>query len=114
VVAAPTPAASTALSATPTTPEREADPAARAPSNLSGVCDPTLQTEIDAALRGQADVGKTIADLEPRLWALSTVLPIMQDTTVVAAGNGVRGASLSGAIEAGPFADAGGWTRSAS
>lgn len=38
-----------------------ADAAKKSPSNLSGVCDPTLQPGIDAALRG-VDVGKVIGD----------------------------------------------------
>ena len=43
--------------------------------------------------------------------ALATVLPIMQDATVVAAGPEVDGVALSGAIQVGIFADAAGWSR---
>ncbi|GAA5042390.1 ABC transporter family substrate-binding protein [Nocardia callitridis] len=85
-----------------------AEAAKRAPSNLSGVCDPALQPAIDEALRGQ-DVGRVIADLEPKLWDLSTVLPIVQDNVVAASGPRVDGASLSGAIQVGIFGDAANW-----
>lgn len=81
------------------------------PSNLSGVCDPLLQPMIDAALRGEGDVGRTIADAEPKLWELATVLPISQDSTIVAAGPGVAGVSLGGAVQGGPLSDAGFWSR---
>ncbi|MGW2664309.1 ABC transporter family substrate-binding protein [Nocardia tengchongensis] len=87
-----------------------ADGAKKSPSNLSGVCDPGLQPGIDAALRG-IDPGKVIAETEPRLWELATVLPIVQDTQVAAAGPRVDGASLSGAIQTGIFADAANWRR---
>ncbi|MFC9893865.1 ABC transporter family substrate-binding protein [Nocardia sp. NPDC127579] len=82
----------------------------RAPSNLSGICDPGLQPSIDAALRG-IDVGRTLAEAEPRLWALSSVLPIAQDNLVAASGPRVDGASLSGAIQVGIFGSAAMWRR---
>ena len=84
--------------------------ARRAPSNLSGVCDPALQPGIDGALRG-IDVGRTLADAEPSLWNLATVLPIVQDNVVAASGPWVDGASLSGAIQVGIFGDAAMWRR---
>ncbi|WP_445253811.1 ABC transporter family substrate-binding protein [Nocardia sp. XZ_19_385] len=82
----------------------------RAPSNLSGVCDQALQPSIDAALRG-IDVPQVLAEAEPALWNLSTVLPIVQDNVVAAAGPRVDGASLSGAIQVGIFGDAAMWRR---
>ncbi len=87
-----------------------AEAARNAPANLSGVCDPTLQPAIDAALRG-VDTPRVIADAEPRLWELATVLPIVQDTQVAASGPRVDGASLSGAIQTGIFGDAANWRR---
>lgn len=87
-----------------------ADAAKKSPSNLSGICDPTLQPAIDAALRG-FDTPKVIAEAEPRLWDLATVLPIVQDTQVAAAGPRVDGASLSGSVQVGVFADAANWRR---
>ncbi|MFJ4652393.1 ABC transporter family substrate-binding protein [Nocardia sp. NPDC088792] len=86
------------------------DGAKKAPSNLSGVCDPTLQPEIDQALKG-IDVPKAIGDAEPKLWEMATALPIMQDTQVAAAGPRVDGASLSGAVQTGIFGDAANWRR---
>ncbi|MEV6431245.1 ABC transporter family substrate-binding protein [Nocardia sp. NPDC051463] len=81
-----------------------------APSNLSGVCDPELQPAIDEALRG-IEVGRVLADAEPKLWGLATVLPIVQDNVVAASGPRVDGASLSGAIQVGIFGDAAMWRR---
>jgi ABC-type transport system substrate-binding protein len=93
------------------TPPGEGSSALTAPSNLSGVCDPVLQPAIDAALRGEGDVATVIATAEPALWQMAAVLPVIQDTTVVAAGPGVAGVSLTGPIQTGIFADAAGWTR---
>jgi len=42
--------------------------------------------------------------VEPRLWNMSTVLPIVQDTTIVAAGPSVQNVSLSGAVPVGSSA----------
>ncbi|MFZ4374646.1 MAG: ABC transporter family substrate-binding protein, partial [Mycobacterium sp.] len=61
-------------------------PLVRAPSNLTGICDRNIQPLIDGALDGSRDINGVIAAVEPRLWAMATVLPIMQDTTIVAAG----------------------------
>ncbi|WP_036527988.1 ABC transporter family substrate-binding protein [Nocardia sp. CNY236] len=85
-----------------------AEAARRAPSNVSGVCDPALQPAIDAALHG-VDVGRVLADAEPMLWAMATVLPIVQDNVVAVAGPQVDGASLSGAVHVGIFGDASMW-----
>ncbi|WUI68070.1 ABC transporter family substrate-binding protein [Nocardia sp. NBC_00403] len=87
-----------------------AEAAKKAPSNVSGVCDPTLQPAIDEALRG-IEVGRVLADAEPKLWGLATVLPIVQDNVVAASGPRVDGASLSGAIQVGIFGDAAMWRR---
>lgn len=82
---------------------------ASVPSNLTGICDPTLQPTIDAALTGSEDIDDVISEVEPRLWSMATVLPIIQDTTVVAAGPQVRNVSLSGAVPVGIVGDAGRW-----
>ncbi|WP_278263650.1 ABC transporter family substrate-binding protein [Nocardia sp. AG03] len=82
----------------------------KAPSNIGGVCDPGLQPAIDEALRG-IEVGRTLAEAEPRLWELWTVLPIVQDNVVAAAGPRVDGVSLSGAIQIGVFGDTAQWRR---
>nr|WP_083576449.1 ABC transporter family substrate-binding protein [Rhodococcus maanshanensis] len=108
--AVPAPAPSGTDESTDAEPDVVPDPLA--PSNLSGLCDPALQVGIDEALRGTADIGHVIAQAEPKLWDLAAVLPVLQDTTVVAAGPGVQGVSLTGAIQVGIFADAAGWSRS--
>ncbi|MGW6378903.1 ABC transporter family substrate-binding protein [Rhodococcus sp. NPDC055112] len=108
--ASPSPPPSGAGESTDVEPDVVPDPLA--PSNLSGLCDPALQAGIDEALRGTADVGHVIAQAEPKLWDLAAVLPVLQDMTVVAAGPGVQGVSLTGAIQVGIFADAAGWSRS--
>jgi len=81
----------------------------RAPSNLTGICDRSLQPRIDGALDGSLNVNDVLAGVESRLWAMATVLPIMQDTTIVAAGPSVRNVSLSGAVPVGIVGDAGSW-----
>ncbi len=108
----PPPAPPIGQAATETTPEApEGEPNPAAPSNVSGVCDPSLQQPIDDALRGIGDVGQVIAQAEPRLWELAVVLPVLQDTTIVAAGPDVEGVSLTGAIQVGIFGDAANWSR---
>lgn len=103
-------------SATPTStppPSRPADPNAlvEAPSNLTGICDRSIQSNIDAALNGTKNINDVITAVEPRLWNMSTVLPILQDTTIVAAGPSVQNVSLSGAVPVGIVGDAGQWTK---
>jgi hypothetical protein len=83
----------------------------QAPSNLTGICDRSIQPRIDAALRGTEEIGDVIDAVEPKLWNLSTVLPILQDTTIVAAGPRVAGVSLTGAVPVGIVGDAGKWVK---
>ncbi|HQE16577.1 MAG TPA: ABC transporter substrate-binding protein [Mycobacterium sp.] len=102
----------------PTAPTRpgaapDAAPLVRAPSNLTGVCDRGIQAQIDAALNGSRPVEEVLAAVEPKLWAMSTVLPIMQDTTIVAAGPTVKNVALSGAVPVGIVGDAGTWVKTA-
>ncbi len=89
----------------------ETAPLVRAPSNLTGICDRTIQAQIDGALDGSLNVDDVIAAVEPRLWAMATVLPIMQDTTIVAAGPSVANVSLTGAVPVGIVGDAGRWVK---
>jgi hypothetical protein len=49
--------------------------------------------------------------VEPRLWNMSTVLPILQDTTIVAAGPSVQNVSLTGAVPVGIVGDAAKWVK---
>ena len=102
----------------PNTPVSQAPPKAagpgalvQAPSNITGVCDRGIQAEIDAALDGSKSIGEVISVVEPRLWNMATVLPILQDTTIVAVGPNVTNVSMSGAVPVGIVGDAGGWVK---
>ncbi|TRW79381.1 ABC transporter family substrate-binding protein [Mycolicibacterium sp. 018/SC-01/001] len=101
---------STVATSTPA-PAPETGQLVQAPSNITGICDRGLQPQIDAALQGTADIGQVIDDVEPRLWDMATVLPILQDTTIVAAGPSVQGVSLTGAVPVGIVGDAGQWVK---
>jgi hypothetical protein len=83
----------------------------QAPSNLTGICDRSIQPKIDAALDGTEDIAEVLTAVEPRLWNMATVLPILQDTTIVAAGPRVQNVSLTGAVPVGIVADAGRWVK---
>jgi ABC-type transport system substrate-binding protein len=83
----------------------------RAPSNITGICDRSIQSKIDAALDGSEDIAGVITAVEPRLWNMATVLPILQDTTIVAAGPSVQDVSLSGAVPVGIVGDTGRWVK---
>ncbi|HEU0191376.1 MAG TPA: ABC transporter family substrate-binding protein [Mycobacterium sp.] len=83
----------------------------QAPSNITGICDRGIQPSIEAALDGRKTIGEVIAAVEPRLWNMSTVLPILQDTTIVGAGPSVRNVSLSGAVPVGIVGGAGNWVK---
>jgi ABC-type transport system substrate-binding protein len=114
--AAPAPTGSPTPTATPTTtpsPAPESGALVQAPSNITGVCDRSIQPKIDAALDGSEPIAEVIDAVEPRLWNMWTVLPILQDTTIVAAGPSVRNVSLSGAVPVGIVGDAGSWVKSA-
>lgn len=107
------PSTTATTTSTPTTrsPAPESDELIQAPSNLTGICDRSIQPKIDAALRGVENIGEVIDAVEPRLWNMSTVLPILQDTTIVAAGPRVQNVSLSGAVPIGIVGDAGKWAK---
>jgi hypothetical protein len=83
----------------------------QAPSNLTGICDRSIQAKIDAALDGTEDIADVLKAVEPRLWNMWTVMPILQDTTIVAAGPSVQNVSLSGAVPVGIVGDAGNWIK---
>jgi ABC-type transport system substrate-binding protein len=83
----------------------------QAPSNITGICDRSIQPRIDAALDGRANIADVISAVEPRLWDMATVLPIEQDTTIVAAGPSVQNVGLSGAVPVGIVGDAGRWVK---
>jgi hypothetical protein len=118
-VPSPSPTSSSSPPLRPTTtptqtspsPAPEAGQLVQAPSNITGICDRSIQPKIDAALDGREDIGAVINAVEPRLWNMSTVLPILQDTTIVAAGPSVQNVSLSGSVPVGIVGDAGKWTK---
>lgn len=81
------------------------------PSNLPGVCDLSVQGLIDAALVGARPLDEVDELVEPKLWELAVVQPILQDTTMVAASDEIEDISLAGPVPAGMFFDADLWTR---
>ncbi|WP_328363257.1 ABC transporter family substrate-binding protein [Mycobacterium sp. NBC_00419] len=99
--------------APPPLPAPDSGTLVQAPSNITGICDRSIQPSISAALDGSADINTVIAQVEPRLWNLSTVLPILQDATIVAAGPSVQNVSLTGAVPIGIVGDAGRWVKTA-
>jgi ABC-type transport system substrate-binding protein len=103
----------TSTAPTSTAPSRAQEPGAlvQAPSNLTGICDHSIQSNIDDALAGTKNINDVINSVEPRLWDMSTVLPILQDTTIVAAGPSVLNVSLSGSVPVGIVGDAGRWVK---
>ncbi|MBY0291574.1 MAG: ABC transporter family substrate-binding protein [Mycobacteriaceae bacterium] len=103
----PAPAPTTTLAS----PAPENNELVQAPSNITGICDRSLQPKIDAALDGSEPIDAVITAVEPRLWNMSTVLPILQDTTIVAAGPSVQNVKLSGAVPIGIVGDAGTWVK---
>ncbi|WP_027503885.1 ABC transporter family substrate-binding protein [Rhodococcus sp. UNC23MFCrub1.1] len=102
-------AATDLATSTTTAPDSDADPVAA--SNLSGVCDPSLEPVMDQSLRGDVNPTEAVIAAQPQLWNLHTVLPIAQDSSVVAVGPGVSGATLTGPVELGVFGDADDWMR---
>jgi ABC-type transport system substrate-binding protein len=109
----PSPSATTMTPTTPPPPAPESGALVQAPSNLTGICDRGIQPNIEAALDGSAKIDDVINLVEPRLWNLSAVLPILQDTTIVAVGPSVQNVSLSGAVPVGIVGDAGSWAKAA-
>lgn len=77
--------------------------------NLSGLCDPELDALAMGAVSGeQVDFGA----VDAALWQQATVLPILQDVTLVAVAPTVTGVQLPGAPGAGVFTDVERWERS--
>lgn len=107
----PSPSVTGAPESKPARPPTDPAPLVRVPSNLTGICDRAIQPKITGALDGTLSIDGVIAAVEPRLWAMSAVLPIMQDTTIVAVGPSVRNVSLTGAVPVGIVADAGSWVK---
>lgn len=81
-----------------------------APANPAAVCDTELQPAIDAALTGTQNLSESLAQLEPKLWAQHTVIPLFQLADTLAIGAGITGVS-PGPATVGPFGSAVTWTR---
>jgi ABC-type transport system substrate-binding protein len=118
VSGAPTPSATPTAGPAPATPVTpvagpvpEPGGGVLIPNNITGLCDPSIQPRIDAALQGHVPIGEVIDFVEPKLWQMSTVLPILQDTTIVAAGPRVENVSLSGTVPVGIVGDAARWVK---
>jgi ABC-type transport system substrate-binding protein len=110
--AKPAPATTpTAATSSPASRAQEPGALVQAPSNLTGICDHSIQGDIDAALGGTKDINDVVNAVEPRLWEMATVLPILQDTTIVGAGPSVQNVSLTGAVPVGIVGDAGQWVK---
>lgn len=107
----PTPAPTTTPHTTKPAPTPDTGTLVQAPSNLTGTCDRGIQPNIDAALDGSQTIDEVLEIVEPRLWDMATVLPIIQDTTIVAAGPSVQGVSLTGAVQVGIVGNAGKWVK---
>jgi ABC-type transport system substrate-binding protein len=107
----PAPPVTTTPTPTAPIPAPESGELVQAPSNITGICDRSIQPKIDAALDGTEAIADVIQAVEPRLWNMATVLPILQDTTIVAAGPSVQNVSLTGAVPVGIVGDAGDWTK---
>lgn len=109
--ATPAPATTATPTSTQPIPAPDSGALVQAPSNITGICDHSIQPKIDGALDGSQNIAEVIQAVEPRLWSMSTVLPILQDTTIVAAGPSVQNVSLTGAVPVGIVGDAGSWTK---
>ncbi|GAA3822696.1 ABC transporter family substrate-binding protein [Amycolatopsis tucumanensis] len=81
------------------------------PANPAAVCDENLQTTIEEALTGEKPLADALAELEPKLWAQHTVLPLFQLADTLATGQGISGMT-AGPPLLGPFSEAVNWTRS--
>ena len=107
------PKADAPASTSPSVPP-DAAPLVRAPSNLTGICDRSVQPPDRRGAGRRRNINDVINAVEPKLWAMSSVLPIMQDTTIVAAGPSVQNVSLTGAVPIGIVGDAARWVKTSS
>ncbi|TVT06943.1 ABC transporter family substrate-binding protein [Amycolatopsis bartoniae] len=80
------------------------------PANPAAVCDSELQSAVDDALSGKKTLAETLTELEPKLWAQHTVIPLFQLADTLAIGNGISGVTPGPAM-VGPFGSAVNWTR---
>ncbi|WP_374116482.1 ABC transporter family substrate-binding protein [Hoyosella sp. YIM 151337] len=83
----------------------------RAPSNLSGACEPALSDTVAAVLTGRQDLHGVLPSIESQLWQLGAVVPILQDATLLAATDVVTGVELDVPVPVGVFSSAAEWVR---
>ncbi|MGL4306732.1 MAG: ABC transporter family substrate-binding protein [Mycobacteriaceae bacterium] len=81
------------------------------PSNITGVCDQKIDADIESAVRGPVPILEVLKNVEPKIWDLAVVLPILQESAVVAVGPSAQQVSLQGAPPVGIFSNAYLWTR---
>ncbi|HKS44730.1 MAG TPA: ABC transporter family substrate-binding protein [Amycolatopsis sp.] len=83
------------------------------PANPAAVCDPSIQEPIDAALTGTKPLSDALGELEPKLWAQHTVIPLFQLADTLAMGSTISGVT-AGPPLVGPFGSTPvDWTRGA-
>ena len=80
------------------------------PGNSAGLCDPSLQAQIDAALSGSTPIADALGSLEPALWQKNVDIPLFQLADTLAIGSGISGVT-PGPPMLGPFGSAVNWTR---
>lgn len=83
------------------------------PASPLGLCDPSIQPIIDAALSGDMSITDALAAVEPALWAQHVVIPLFQVSDELAVMVGTAINVSAGAPLAGPFVGAAGWSRAA-
>lgn len=79
--------------------------------NVSGLCVPEVEAQVQQALTGAADAEDAAAALEPVLWEQGAVLPLYQDSVLFSVRRDLVGVNPPGPLLAGPVADAATWTR---
>ncbi|MGZ8176509.1 ABC transporter family substrate-binding protein [Williamsia sp. SKLECPSW1] len=102
----PTPTTAAPTSTT-TRPQSDGDDN-RYPSNLSGLCDPTLAGIADRALTA-ADPTADLRAAQQIVSAQAVRLPVFEDSMITAIGPGVREVPLTGPVGTGIFGAVGSW-----
>lgn len=105
------PTGATATTTPTTAPAQTGARAAVRTGNVSGLCDPGIDAAVAAALTGARDAREVVDQLEPTLWAMGAVLPLYQDSVLLAVRPNVTGVSPPGPLLAGPVAGAATWKR---
>jgi ABC-type transport system substrate-binding protein len=109
----PTSSQPTSSQPTSSAPTGTAAPAVRA-GNVSGLCDPQIDSQVRQALTGAASATDVAARLEPLLWNQGAVLPLYQDSVLFSVRFDVAGVNPPGPLLGGPLASAAAWTKAGS